>query len=287
MAYCSRCGKELPQGVKYCTECGAPVPQTENGPVSGGPISNGPVLNSPAAGTDQKGIKPDGPLMGIVAMLLGLASLMNHVTVISVGLSIAAIALAVRCLKKRARLKGFAIAAIVFAVLNFVTYAVPPSGPDSTGTTAAAARTVTEAIQEKAEQSEAAQTAAEGTAAEQTVAEQTAAEEEKNTGSEEKKGAGTEEKSDGAEDGVDPELKAFLDSYEDFVDEYIEFMQKYSANPTDLSLLAAYADIMQEYADFADKVEKYDSKDMSAEDSAYYIEVTSRCSQKMLRALGN
>ena len=205
-------------------------------------------------------------------MLLGLMSLLNHVTVISVGLSIAAIVLAVRCLKKKARLKGFAIAAIVFAVLNFVTYAVPLPDPDSTGTTATAAKSVTEAVQEKVEQTGAEETGVEQTAAEETAAEQT---------------GGVEEKNTGAEDGVDPELKAFLDSYEDFVDEYIEFMQKYSANPTDLSLLAAYADIMQEYADFADKVEKYDSKDMSAADSAYYIEVTSRCSQKMLRALGN
>ena len=141
MAYCSRCGKELPQGVKYCTECGAPVPQTENGPVSGGY----------AAAADQRGKKPGGPLMGILAMVLGLVSLLNHVTVISVALSVAAIVLAVRCLKNRVRLKGFAIAAIVFAVLNFLTYAVPLSDSGSTGPTTAAARAVTEAAQEKAE----------------------------------------------------------------------------------------------------------------------------------------
>ena len=252
MAYCSRCGKELPQGVKYCTECGAPVPQTENGPVSGGY----------AAAADQRGKKPGGPLMGILAMVLGLVSLLNHVTVISVALSVAAIVLAVRCLKNRVRLKGFAIAAIVFAVLNFLTYAVPLSDSGSTGPTTAAARAVTEAAQEKAEQ----------TGAEQADAGQTGA---------------AEEKKGGAEDGVDPELKAFLDSYEDFVDEYIEFMQKYTANPTDLSLLAGYADFMQKYADFAEKVDDYDTKDMSAADSAYYIEVTARCSQKMLKALGN
>jgi len=208
-------------------------------------------------------------------MVLGLISLMNHVTVVSVALSVAAIALAVRCLKKRARLKGFAIAAIVFAVLNFLTYAVPLPDSGSTGPAASAARTVTEAVQEKAEQTAAAEekkAAVEQTAEEQTAEEQTAA---------------AEEKKAGAEDGVDPELKAFLDSYEDFVDEYIEFMQKYTANPTDLSLLAGYADFMQKYADFAEKVDDYDTKDMSAADSAYYIEVTARCSQKMLKALGN
>ena len=85
--------------------------------------------------------------------------------------------------------------------------------------------------------------------------------------------------------GVDPDLKDFLDSYEAFVDEYVVFMQQYSKNPTDLSLLARYTDIMQKYSDFAVKVEKYDTKEMSTEDAAYYLEVTSRCSQKMLKVL--
>ncbi len=76
--------------------------------------------------------------------------------------------------------------------------------------------------------------------------------------------------------GVDPDLKDFLDSYEAFVDEYVVFMQQYSKNPTDLSLLARYTDIMQKYSDFAVKVEKYDTKEMSTEDAAYYLEVTSR-----------
>ena len=85
---------------------------------------------------------------------------------------------------------------------------------------------------------------------------------------------------------MDPDLKAFLDSYEAFMDDYIDFMQKYMANPTDLSLLAGYADIMTKYADFADKIDKYDSDDMSTADAAYYLEVTTRVTQKMLKVLG-
>jgi hypothetical protein len=83
--------------------------------------------------------------------------------------------------------------------------------------------------------------------------------------------------------GVDPELKAFLDSYEDFVDEYVEFMKKYQDDPSNaISMLSEYANIMQKYTDFAEKINKYDSNNLSTEDYKYYIEVTSRCAQKML-----
>ncbi len=87
--------------------------------------------------------------------------------------------------------------------------------------------------------------------------------------------------------GVDPDLTAFLDEYEAFVDKYVEFMQKYQANPSDLTLLAEYAEMMQEYVDFTDKIDAYDSDSMSAADASYYLEVTTRCSQKMLGVLGS
>ena len=81
---------------------------------------------------------------------------------------------------------------------------------------------------------------------------------------------------------MDPDLKAFLDSYEKFMDEYVDFMQKYMANPTDLTLLGEYADMLQKYSDFEEKIDKYDSDEMSTADAAYYLEVTTRVTQKML-----
>ena len=85
--------------------------------------------------------------------------------------------------------------------------------------------------------------------------------------------------------GVNPDLKAFLDSYEKFVDEYVDFMKKYMANPTDLSLLGEYTDMLTELSEFETKLDKYDSNNMSTEDAAYYLEVTNRCTQKMLAVL--
>ena len=84
-------------------------------------------------------------------------------------------------------------------------------------------------------------------------------------------------------DGVDPDLKAFLDSYEDFVDEYVDFMKKYLENPNNaLSMLGDYTKIMTKYEDFAAKIEKYDEKQMSTADAKYYLDVVNKCNKKML-----
>lgn len=87
--------------------------------------------------------------------------------------------------------------------------------------------------------------------------------------------------------GVDPDLVAFLTEYEKFIDSYCEFMEKYYKNPSDLSMLTDYAEFMKQYAEFADKVDAYDSDEMSTADASYYIEVTARCSQKMLQLAGS
>ncbi|MCR5654406.1 MAG: hypothetical protein K6G07_02025 [Lachnospiraceae bacterium] len=91
------------------------------------------------------------------------------------------------------------------------------------------------------------------------------------------------EATESASEDVDAELKAFLDSYEDYVDEYVAFMKKYNADPANaVSMINEYSDMMAKYADFEDKVKKYDVNEMSAADAAYYTDVTSRCSKKIL-----
>ena len=96
----------------------------------------------------------------------------------------------------------------------------------------------------------------------------------------------TDEDSDDNEDsdGVDPELKKFLDSYEAFMDEYIEFMVKYNESPDDITLITEYATLQLKYAEFAEATEKYDVDEMSEADSEYYLEVINRVSQKMIDA---
>lgn len=87
------------------------------------------------------------------------------------------------------------------------------------------------------------------------------------------------------EDGaVSPELKDALDSYEAFMDEYIAFMERYKNSGDITSMLADYGNYMQQYADATAKMNAIDSNSLSAADYAYYIEVTSRVSQKLLSA---
>ena len=81
--------------------------------------------------------------------------------------------------------------------------------------------------------------------------------------------------------GVTPELKAFLDSYEAFIDQYIAFMQKYENSDDAYGMLYDYLDMMQQYADFAEKIDQYDTDQMSDVDSAYYLEVTMRVAKKL------
>ena len=87
-----------------------------------------------------------------------------------------------------------------------------------------------------------------------------------------------------SDEGVSQDLKEFLDAYEEFVDEYCEFMVEYSNDPTNIQLLTQYTELLTEYADFANKVNGYNQNEMSDEDLKYYVEVTTRCSQKLINA---
>jgi RNA polymerase subunit RPABC4/transcription elongation factor Spt4 len=86
--------------------------------------------------------------------------------------------------------------------------------------------------------------------------------------------------------GVDPDLKAFLDEYEEFMNQYTDFMVKYESSDDALGMMLDYTKMLQEYAEFTDKLEKYDTKEMSDADAAYYLEVTSRVTANMIKKMG-
>ena len=339
MALCKNCGTEIPEGTKFCPNCGAPTgdgqtnsvmtdrtggtggtyetgqPISENGQASyqqGQPISDnrqpssqkgqylqidpGPVKNVPASGISK--------FFGIALFILAIAAFLTNPPFIKIILSVAIIAGAVFCISKKYKLKGFSIAAIVFAVLclfggvsqarNYGMFTTPRVDSSAAGAgegknadnsasgqqantpapTAAPGNTVTDtSAQGSGTEGSASKDASQSTAASETPAESKAAE---NT-------EGTEQAP-----GVDPELKAFLDSYEKFVDEYVAFMKTYNSDPANaLSMLAEYSRMMGTYADFTEKLAQYDENEMSAADAAYYLEVTTRCTQKMLEILSD
>lgn len=84
------------------------------------------------------------------------------------------------------------------------------------------------------------------------------------------------------ETGLRPDFKAAMDSYEAFMAEYCDFMAAYSANPSDLTLIAKYATYLEKYTKLAEDFDKWNSEDMNAAEVAYYAEVQARVSKKLL-----
>lgn len=62
------------------------------------------------------------------------------------------------------------------------------------------------------------------------------------------------------------------------------FMKKYQTATDSSAMLMDYLSFMQKYNDFSEKANAYDTNEMSTADAAYYLEVTSRVSQKLLQA---
>lgn len=92
----------------------------------------------------------------------------------------------------------------------------------------------------------------------------------------------TEEINEADNNGLDPDFKAAMDSYETFMNEYVYFMKKYSENPSDLELLADYADYVSKYSEFVEDFEKWEDEEMNTAETAYYIDVQARVSKKLL-----
>lgn len=83
-------------------------------------------------------------------------------------------------------------------------------------------------------------------------------------------------------DGITPEFKETMDSYEAFFDEYIAFMDKFETSDNTLAMLTEFSDYMTSYADTMDKLDAIDESELSVADSIYYAEVSARISQKLL-----
>ncbi len=83
--------------------------------------------------------------------------------------------------------------------------------------------------------------------------------------------------------GMRSDFKNAMDSYEAFMIEYCDFMNKYAASDgTDFGLLADYAIYMAKYVDMMADFEAWNSQDMNAAETAYYMEVQTRINKKLL-----
>ena len=85
-------------------------------------------------------------------------------------------------------------------------------------------------------------------------------------------------------DGIRPEFKEAMDSYEVFFDEYCEFMKNYKSSDNPASMLGDYTDYMAKYTDAMTKMSELDDGTLSKEEVAYYAEVTTRITKKLAEA---
>ena len=94
----------------------------------------------------------------------------------------------------------------------------------------------------------------------------------------------TEEDNKELVDGMRPEFKEAMDSYEAFYEAYCDVMKKYSNNPTDLSILKEYTKLMEQSVEMSEKFEAWNEDEMNAAELKYYLEVSGRVTQMMLEA---
>lgn len=82
-------------------------------------------------------------------------------------------------------------------------------------------------------------------------------------------------------DGMRPEFKEAMDTYEAFYNEYCDFLSKYVQNPTDFSLLSQYAGMLSKAGEMDAAFKKWDEDDLNSAELQYYLEVNSRVLQKL------
>jgi len=135
-------------------------------------------------------------------------------------------------------------------------------------------------LDEKIEEAPAEEVPAEETPAEEKPVEETP--EEETPAEEAPAEEAPAEETPAQEEGMDPEFKAAMDSYEAFYREYCDVIKRYNANPTDLTILTEYTDLLQKSIDMSAKFEAWDESEMNNAELQYYAEVNGRVTQMLL-----
>jgi len=322
MGFCRGCGSRLPDGVKFCENCGTrvdtgmeikkkvvqPTDYVEDDfdydydiddedyvmkKMVTGPYERHSVMSKPVP-------NKFGKFWGIGLLILAIIDFMSDPPIVTILLSLFIISGAIFCFIKKYKLRFFTIMALILAVIcllcgigqgrKYGMFKIPKDNDYVAATEIQETDIMVDKdyysddmdelnvtnesdFSEDTDINEQAEEQIEGQSANETETEIT----------DEEVDVSTESESTG---GVNPDLKAFLDSYEDFMDEYVEFMKKYQSNPNNaLSMMGDYMKILSKYEEFAKTADSYDQDEMSKEDLAYYIEAMARIEKKMLEAL--
>lgn len=106
-----------------------------------------------------------------------------------------------------------------------------------------------------------------------------------NAGNETKEPVQSDSSADAAK-GIRPEFQDAMDSYEAFYCEYCKLMKEYSQNPTDLTLLAKYADMLVKAEEMNEAFEAWDGDTLSTEELKYYLDVHNRVMKMLVDVAG-
>ena len=82
--------------------------------------------------------------------------------------------------------------------------------------------------------------------------------------------------------GMRPEFKDAMDSYERFFNEYCDFMKEYNSSNDPTSLLSDYISFMSHYNEAMAKLDEISNDELNTAELIYYTEVMARINQKLL-----
>ena len=212
MAYCRNCGSEIPEGVKFCTNCGSAVDGYFNAARSNEfnrtNQSDDVISKKNSKKKDKRyetGFEKFSKFFGVILMFIAIVDYNSDPPILTIILSLAIIIGAIFCLSQKYRLKGFTIIALIIAV--FCLFAGISQGKKIGFLKTPTDEEYAEAgyvVEEK-----------NGTPEIQIETTDNSSNNGVDISSDEKESEpDTESKPTQTVDGVDPERKAFLDSYE-------------------------------------------------------------------------
>ena len=92
----------------------------------------------------------------------------------------------------------------------------------------------------------------------------------------------TDEKNENSSN--DAEWKQFLKDYEGWVDNYIEITKKYKANPSDLSILTDYTEMVSELTEWSEKADEIELELKDSDAALEYSNELMRIANKLAEA---
>ena len=83
------------------------------------------------------------------------------------------------------------------------------------------------------------------------------------------------------QNGIRPEFKKSMESYETFFDEYIEFMSSFKYEDAGLSALAKYTEFLTKYEKAISEMDKIDESELTEAEDKLFLETQLRINNKL------